>query len=174
VRAQKVKVVPFSDAELSVIFSSDEFTGWKTRRPERYYGLLALLLTAARREEVYQLDTADVKQDAGSGIWYFMFTGDDEDKDKTVKNVSSIRACPLPELLIDLDLLGYVHSIKAKRLFPQLKHGQNGYGDEPGKAWGRLVKRLKLGGKGKVLHSLRHGGCTKLANSVCRMLTPTR
>ena len=25
------------------------------------------------------------------------------------------------------------------------------------------MKRLKVGGKGKVLHSLRHGGCTKLA-----------
>jgi hypothetical protein len=52
VRSQKVKGVPFSDAELSVIFSSKEFTGWKSRNPERYYGLLALLLTAARREEV--------------------------------------------------------------------------------------------------------------------------
>ena len=45
VRSQKVKVVPFSDAELSAIFSRSEFTRWKTRHPDRYYGLLALLLT---------------------------------------------------------------------------------------------------------------------------------
>ena len=38
-----------------------------------------------------------------------------------------------------------------------------GYGDAPGKGWARLVKRLKVGGRGKVFHSLRHGGCTKLA-----------
>lgn len=32
-----------------------------------------------------------------------------------------------------------------------------------GKAWSRLVKKLKQGGKGKVLHSLRHGGISKFA-----------
>ncbi len=70
VKAQKVKVVPFTDAELSVIFSSEEFVKWKTNHPERYYGLLALLLTAARREEVYQLDGS--RREAGSWIGYLV------------------------------------------------------------------------------------------------------
>ena len=56
-----------------------------------------------------------------------------------------------------------MRSIDHKRLFPQLKHGANGYGDSVGKAWSRLVKKLKQGGKGKVLHSLRHGGISKFA-----------
>ena len=134
VRSQKVKVVPFTDEDFSVIFTSKEFTRWKVTNPERYYGLLALLLTAARREEVYQLDVANVKQAAATGIWSFTFTGgDDDDKDKTVKNVASNRTCPLPELLIELGFLDYVRSIKAKRLFPQLTHGGNGYGDGPGR-----------------------------------------
>ena len=94
-RAQKVKTIPFDDAELVTIFSSKEFTGWKTQHPARYFGLLALLLTAARREEVYQLDVADVMQEPASGVWYFNFLDSDEDKDKTLKNVASRRRGPL-------------------------------------------------------------------------------
>ena len=116
VKAQKVKVVPFADAELSVIFSSSEFTKWKTRHPERYHGLLALLLTAARREEVYQLDVADVMQDTASGIWFFNFTSDDAGGDKTLKNAQSRRVVPLPELLLDLGFVEYAKSIRHKRL----------------------------------------------------------
>ena len=163
VKAQKVKVVPFADAELSVVFSSSEFTKWKTRHPERYFGLLALLLTAARREEVYQLDVADVMQETSSGISYFNFTSDDAGGNKTLKNAQSRRVVPLPGLLIELGFLEYVKSIRHKRVFPQLKHGGDGYGDGPGKAWARLVLQLKQGGKGKVLHSLRHGGISKFA-----------
>lgn len=104
-----------------------------------------------------------MNQEAGTGIWSFNFTSDDENKDKTLKHVASRRVVPLPELLIELGFLDYVRSIKDRRLFPQLDHGGNGYGDVPGKAWSRMVKRLKLNGKGKVLHSLRHGGITKMA-----------
>ena len=103
VKAQKVKVVPFADAELSSIFSSGEFRSWKTINPERYYGILALLLTAARREEVFQLDLADVKQEAATGIWCFNFTSDGEDADKTLKNAQSRRVVPLPERWSTLD-----------------------------------------------------------------------
>lgn len=94
VRKQATKSTPFADDELAAIFTDAEFVGWKTRHPEYYYGLLALLLTAARREEVYQLDKADVRQDAKTGVWCFHFIdGGEEDKDKTVKNEMSRRAC---------------------------------------------------------------------------------
>lgn len=164
VRSQARKVVPFTDEELATIFCSKNFQDWKETHPEYYFGLLALLLTAARREEVYQLDKADVKKDPKTGLWCFHFIdGGEEDKEKTVKNVGSRRVVPLPDLLLQLGFLRYAESIDHKRIFPQLKHKGNGYGDVPGKAWARLVKRLKIGGKGKVLHSLRHGGITKLA-----------
>ncbi|ULA61945.1 MAG: putative Phageintegrase domain-containing protein [Nitrospira sp.] len=164
VRSQARKVIPFTDEELTTIFCSEKFQIWKGTHPEYYFGLLALLITAARREEVYQLDKADVKKDPKTGIWCFHFIdGGEEDKEKTVKNVGSRRVVPLPDLLIELGFLRYVESIDHKRVFPQLEHKGNGYGDVPGKAWARLVKRLKVGSKGKVLHSLRHGGITKLA-----------
>lgn len=163
VRRQATKSTPFTDEELTTIFNDQEFIGWKTRHPDYYFGLLALLLTAARREEVYQLDKADVRQDAKTGIWCFCFLdGGDEDKDKTVKNEMSRRVVPLPDLLMDLGFIKYVEGIDHRRVFPQLKHERNGYGDAPGKAWSRLVKRLGFKTKGKVLHSLRHGGITKM------------
>lgn len=163
VRKQATKSIPFTDDELATIFNDAEFTGWKARHPECYYGLLALLLTAARREEVYQLDKADVRQDPKTSVWCFHFIdGGDEDKDKTIKNEMSRRVVPIPHLLIDVGFLEYAKGIDNKRLFPQLKHEANGYGDAPGKAWSRLVKRLGFKAKGKVLHSLRHGGITKM------------
>jgi integrase len=163
VRKQATKSIPFTDDELATIFGDAEFTGWKTRHPEYYYGLLALLLTAARREEVYQLDKADVQRHVKTGVWCFNFIdGGDEDKEKTVKNEMSRRVVPLPDLLIELGFLEYVKGVNHKRVFPQLKHERNGYGDAPGKAWARLVKRLGFKAKGKVLHSLRHGGITKM------------
>ena len=91
------------------------------------------------------------------------YSGSHGDKDKTLKNEQSRRVCPLPDLLMERGFLDYIQAIQHNRVFPQLKHGGNGYGDAPGKAWARLVKRLKVGGRGKVFHSLRHGGCTKLA-----------
>ena len=163
VRAQSTDIVPFEDAELVTIFSSKEFLRWKDQFPERYYGLLALLLSAARREEVYQLDMADVVQDPASNVWYLNFIDSD---DKALKNAHSRRRCPVSNFLVDVGFLTYAEKIRAqghKRLFPQLEHGINGYGDEPGKAWARLIKKLGIGGEGKVLHSLPHGGCTKMA-----------
>ncbi len=134
-----------------------------TSHSEYYFGLLALLLRAARREEVYQLDKGDARQDTKSNLWCLHFIdGGETDKDKTVKNEGSRRVVPIPYILIDLGFLEYAKSIQDKRLFPQLEHKGNGYGAVPGKAWARMVKRLKVGGKGKVLHSLRHGGISKM------------
>jgi hypothetical protein len=116
-------------------------------------------LTAARRQEVYQLDKADVQRNIKTGVWCFNFIdGGDEDKDKTVKNEMSRRVVPLPDLLIDL---GFSWSTSEALIISAssrgLKHERNGYGDALGMAWARLVKRLGLKAKGKVLHSLRHG-----------------
>ncbi len=163
VRKQATKSIPFPDEELAAIFNDAEFIGWKVCHPEYYYGLLALLLTAARREEVYQLDRADVRQDLKSGVWCLDFLdGGDDDKEKTVKTEMSRRMVPIPDLLVDLGFMEYVKGIDHKRIFPQLVHEGNGYGDAPGKAWARLVIRLGLKKKGKVLHSLRQGGITKM------------
>jgi len=103
-------------------------------------------------------------QEASTGLWLDNFTDAGDDADKTLKNEQSWRPCPLPDLLIELGFFDCAKSIRHKRLFPQLKHGGgNGYGDGPGKAWARLVKNLKQDGRGKMLHSLRHGGISNFA-----------
>lgn len=43
-----------------------------------------------------------------------------------------------------------------------LEHGANGFGDAVGKCFSRLVTSVGLTDPGLVLHSLRHGGITKL------------
>lgn len=91
-------------------------------------------------------------------VWRFSFAGVAGKHPCCIK----LRVVPLPDLLIELGFLRYAEFIDHKRVFPQLEHKGNGYGDGPGKAWARLGKRRKIGGKGKVLHSLRHGGITKL------------
>jgi integrase len=54
------------------------------------------------------------------------------------------------------------------RLFPELKKGNNGYGDAVGKWFGRLKVKHGITDDAKVLHSLRHGGITKLHAVGCQ------
>ena len=72
----------------------------------------------------------------------------------------------------------YVDSIKTSGhtwLFPQLKHGANGYSDAVGKLFSRLVTKFGIHDPAAVMHSLRHGGITKFTSAgvphnVCEML----
>ena len=53
------------------------------------------------------------------------------------------------------------------RLFPHLTRGANGYSDPIGKWWGRHVTKCGILDDAAVLHSLRHGGITRLHSSGC-------
>lgn len=53
------------------------------------------------------------------------------------------------------------------RIFPALTKGNSGYADPCGKWFGRLLTRLGIVDKGVVMHSLRHGGITKLHVAGC-------
>ena len=153
---------PFTDSELLMIFGSTEFKRQRTERPERYWLVLLLLFQGCRREEAGQLYVKNLGE--AEGIPYLHII--DEEKDQTLKNEGSRRKVPLHTSLIKLGFMGYVSSIKKAghvRLFPQLaRKGNNGYADPVGKWFGRMVTDLGLTDPRLVIHSLRHGGITKL------------
>jgi len=153
---------PFTDEELLTVLGSEEFRSQRVERPERYWLVLMLLFECCRREEAAQLYLKDIGE--VDGIPFIQIT--DEEKDQSLKNEGSKRRVPIHSSLIQLGFMQYVASIKQAghtRLFPQLKRkGNNGYGDPVGKWFGRHVTLLGLADPRLVIHSLRHGGITKL------------
>jgi integrase len=153
---------PFTDAELLMVFGSTDFKSQRETRPERYWIPLICLLGACRREEAAQLYVSDVKRQ--DGIWYFHVT--DEAADQNLKTgVTSKRRLPIHSSLVQLGILDFLEDLKAKgetRLFPTLRKGYNGFGDAVGKYFSRLVTSVGLTDPALVMHSLRHGGITKL------------
>ena len=154
---------PFTDEDLKRIFSAPGFIKQLARRPDRYFILLALLLTGARREEVCQLGIADVKLE--KGVWFFDIAPDVE-QGKRVKTKASRRRVPLHPLLIRLGFMRYASMIRAAghaRLFPMLKRGKGGkYGDAVGKWFARLLRSVGIKSEKKVVHSFRHTVNTQL------------
>lgn len=159
---------PFTDEDLLKLFGSEEFTNQRTGKyPERYWLLLILLHTGARREEIAQLGVSDVQQK--DGIWFFDITADPEEMKggKTLKNAHSKRRVPVHSRLIDLGFLEYVERRRKEGsalLFPPSPKvkGRPTPGDAVGKWFHRL--RLEQGVTGrKPLHSFRHTAVTRLA-----------
>lgn len=83
---------PFTDAQLSLILGSHEFTKQKTGpNPERYWLVLAILLSGARRKEIAQLRTDDIGEEDGC----VFFNIKNEGEHQSVKNQGSERRVPL-------------------------------------------------------------------------------
>lgn len=168
VRKQAMKRRPFTDEELLTVFGSSEFIRQRLERPERYWVVLLLVFQVCRREEAGQLYLKDLVTVGGIPCIRIV----DEEPDQTVKNEGSRRTIPLHSALVRLGFLDYTEGIKAqaptgqqghKRVFPQLtRKGNNGYSDPVGKWFGRLVTSLGITDPRVVIHSLRHGGITKL------------
>ena len=173
---------PFTDAELLTVFGSKVFMKQRNANAANYWLPLICLFSVCRREEAGQLAIKDIgtlpQGDKGEvdGIPFMNIT--DEGEDQGLKNEGSKRRLPVHSSLIHLGFMEYVDSIKTAghtRLFPQLKHGANGYSDSVGKFFSRLVTKAGLSDPALVLHSLRHGGITKLtsagvAHNVCEMI----
>jgi integrase len=159
---KRLKRSPFTDADLTTIFSSRQFLKQCSKRPERFWLPVCLLWTGARREEIAQLYLDDIrKQD---GVWIFDIRANEE-RQQGLKNEASTRLVPVHSRLIKLGLLEYVEQTRATgalRVFPRLEHGDNGFGDVVGKYFGRLLRQLGIIDPGKVLHSLRHTVITRL------------
>ena len=168
----KQKREAFTDDELKKIFESPHFTknewrrGQGRREPYRFWLPLIALFTGARISEIYQLNKSDVIEE--DGVWAFNITDEYDKKTgamiKSVKNQNSIRRIPISQTLIDIGLLDYVSSIKAKKLFHELKSKKDG-GDAAQKWVNNFLRRCGVHQSyTKTFHSLRHTFISKALN----------
>lgn len=175
--------------DLQAIFSVEWFATGKgkrtakgayyTYRPHYYWLPLMAMYCGGRLNELCQLYLKDVVERDSIPCLDFNLTGDgklDVDEhdasdaaDKSLKNISSARVIPIPQLLIDLGFLEYVEKLKAlghARLFPELNFdAEKGYGKYAGKWFNDalLGKRLGIPRDGtKTFHSMRHNFATAL------------
>lgn len=97
--------------------------------PDRFWLPIISLYSGMRLNEICQLNTNDIAQDAETGIWYFHIETSDGDE-KMIKSASARRKIPLHGVLIKLGLLEYrtcmVKSC-APRLWMNLKLTGRGY-----------------------------------------------
>lgn len=148
---------PFTDDDLQAIFASPNFLNERHgNRPERYWLLLILLYTGARREEIAQLLVSDIKVDGD--VLYFDLTPD-ESRGTRLKNDSSKRQVPVHSRLVAVGLLDYVKHVRKTHgprslLFPLKPVGRPTVGDACSKWFNRHLQRCGVKGK-KALHSFR-------------------
>lgn len=143
---------PFDAADLEKFFTSSYFIkpAVRIRNPENFWIPLIARYTGMRVDEICQLYVNDIRK--VDGIWCFDIN---EKDDKKLKNLPSKRVIPVPPQLIELGFLEYVRSVKHKRLWPNLKRGQNGYSHNYDKAIGKHIRRHVTQDREKVFHSFR-------------------
>ena len=109
------------------------------------------LYTGARLEELCQLHLDDIRQERG--LWVLDINAKDE---KRVKTLSSERLIPIHPRLVELGFIEHAERLRQngeQRLFPELKHRRDGYGQTASNWFARYRQRL---GIAKPFHSLRH------------------
>jgi integrase len=170
VRMPKVKMkekarLPFSVADLNVIFQSPIFTHGERPRAAggeaaHWLPLLALF-TGARLGELGQLHPSDVKE--LDGVPYLEITdeGDQDGGQRSIKTESSRRRVPIHPELIACGFLEYVSEMrarKAKRLFPALVEDSAGRLTGNWSKWfGRYLRdAIGISDPKKTFHSFRH------------------
>lgn len=128
-------------------------------QPWRKWVLLLAAFTGARRGELVNLTTEDLKLDKGTGRYFITIIDKGEG---TAKSKNAIRRVPVHNDLIEAGLIEYIESLPDGRLFSGLKPSQV-------TAWFTALKD-KVGvpdtdesGLRKVLHSYRHSVITKMA-----------
>ncbi|MFS2325366.1 site-specific integrase [Brucella sp. H1_1004] len=180
--------LPYTDEELLNILNSPLYAGCKSpgRRnlpgtlmiyDDKYWIPLVGLYSGMRLGEIVQLRVDDFKSE--EGIAYFDVCLD-EDDDKTVKTLPSIRRVPVHPILISLGLLSYVaerRKNKRKRIFDDIKpSADNYYSANFSKFWSRYTGIIKIKTKKNSFHSFRHNFAdamreAEVAEDVSRQLT---
>ena len=155
----------FTDEDLRRIFASREYKDQlQEGRLERYWLLLILLYTGARREEIAYLALPDLKTE--QDIAYFDIAPD-LGRDRRLKTKASKRRVPVHSHLMELGFLNYVKERQAAGellLFSKKRNegkGRKTVGDAVSKWFARLLVKEKIAGK-KSLHSFRPTVTTKL------------
>ncbi len=159
---------PFSDEQLSRIFSAPIFTGcvddargWATAgssrpRGTRFWIPLIALFQGMRLNEICQLQVNDLSDAEGIPVFHIRA----DEGDKRIKTVSGRRRVPVHSSLLDLGLLDYrdrMRSTEQGRLFPDLKKDSRGYYSDGFQKWfARLVEKQDAAAAKTSFHSFRH------------------
>lgn len=143
----------FDEDEIKSIFGK----GYHERffAPDHYWIPLVCLLSGARREEVGDLLSANVKEVDGVPT-FFIEEGKTKDARRTV---------PIHQALIKLGFLEYAKARQEAghaQLFPHRPKGVGGRGKEAGRMFTlRLREDCKITNTRKTFHSLRHNAITQ-------------
>lgn len=150
----------FSQQDLQALFSADEYRKGSFKQPWKFWVPLLCLYTGARREEICQLYTDDIKE--VDGVWVLDINDNPNAKgqpDKKLKNLHSKRLVPIHPTLINLGFLDYWNTVKKsrkERIFPQLKKTKEKYGEYVGKWFHDFRHSVGLTSAKHDLHSFRH------------------
>lgn len=155
---------PFSDEDLLKIFNPNTYF---PSQPEQYLAIfwcpLIALTTGCRLNEVAQLDTDDVLTFDGIICIRFVkenLSNQNEESNKKLKNSSSRRTTPIPNIILQLRFLDYVAKRKKlgkHKLFDLTYNEGNGYGDDITEDFKKYTKKIGVWIKYiKVFHSFRH------------------
>jgi len=145
---------------LALLFGAKGYTEDGFKHAYMFWIPLLCAFTGARLEELCQLYVADVRE--ADGVWVLDINENPDavgNRDKHVKNGSSIRLVPIHPVLRDLGFLDYHASVAAagnERLFPELKKVRERYSHDASKWFGRFRKSVGLTSDKLDLHAFRH------------------
>lgn len=171
---------PFTDDELTGIFSCRYFWQPAYNLPHQYWTPVIGLFTGARLSEICQLTTGDIKEYA-PGAWQISFNDDEDGEDdddgsrrksnKRLKNKSSRRVIPVHPQLVELGLIDYWKKRKKEgdvNLLGVEAAEKDGYGKVPGDFFRNRLLREYVGinSETKVFHSFRYTFITRLRQAI--------
>lgn len=151
----------FSLNELKTLFDHQKYSKETLGRNSHiryptYWVPIIGLFTGCRLNEICQIHVSDVQ--VVDKIWCLNIN--QESKNKSVKNPSSRRIIPLPQVILELGFTDYVQIIRDKgyeRVFHELTLGRDGYGKNLSRFFNQsYLPKLGIKKKGKNFHSLRH------------------
>ncbi len=161
---------PFDEFALNRIFNApiyigcidDEYNynrkGSNHPKRHRYWIPLIAMFTGMRLNEICQLHSSDITE-----IENIPSIIINDEEEKTLKNISSVRNIPIHNKLIELGFLEYTSAIKRqghKQLFPLLSGSSTGgLSDNFSKWFNRFLKScgVKQHNDKMTFHSFRHG-----------------
>ncbi|MBG0789921.1 MAG: site-specific integrase [Desulfovibrionaceae bacterium] len=163
-KAQK-KRDPLTRTDIQKAFMDAWYLEDKHAKAAYFWAPLIALYTGMRVEEIAQLHMTDIyehKDDEGKKVWVFDVRTESNEKaktDKSLKNLNSTRIIPIHQDLKDIGLLEFRkrQPKRQTRLFQTLNRSGDKYGQQIGKQFAALLKRVGVKvDKKKTFHSLRH------------------
>lgn len=158
---------PWTDEELSILFSQPLFTEKKLPRNKKaggwaaYWVPLIAVFSGARVSEICQLTRDDIHTNANHPTIKIRSRSEDQH----LKTINAERDIPIHHQLIELGFLDYVEQIKsspaANNLWPELPKRHERSGGYFSQWFGEYLKTLQLNGE-VDFHSFRHTVRTQL------------